>query len=48
MEKVIRMLDRISDFFGFTAGFMMLFGFSIVLIEIVLRALFTKTLYITS
>jgi TRAP-type mannitol/chloroaromatic compound transport system permease small subunit len=48
MEKVIRLLDRISDFFGFTAGIMMIFGFSLVLIEIVLRTLFTKTLYITS
>lgn len=48
MEKVTRILDRISDLTGFMAGMMMLFGFVIVLIEIVLRALFTKTLYITN
>jgi len=48
MGKAIRILDRISDFFGFTAGLMMLFGFSLVLIEIVLRTFLTKTLHITS
>lgn len=48
MEKATKIIDRISDFFGFAAGVMILFGFVIVLIEIVLRTFFTKTLYITN
>ncbi len=47
MSTLIRVIDRISDFFGMVAGLMMLFGFSIVLIEIFLRSFLSRTLYIT-
>ncbi|MBZ4686629.1 MAG: TRAP-type transport system small permease protein [Clostridia bacterium] len=47
MEKIIRLFDRISKVFGSIAGVMMLIGVTLVLTEIVVRALFDKTLYIT-
>lgn len=47
MEKFVRLIDRISQFFGRIAGIMMLVGVTMVLTEVVLRTLFDKTLYIT-
>ncbi|MDK2823390.1 MAG: TRAP-type transport system small permease protein [Clostridia bacterium] len=47
MEKIIRFCERVSQGSGILAGVMMLIGLSLVLIEIVIRTLFDKTLYIT-
>jgi TRAP-type C4-dicarboxylate transport system permease small subunit len=47
MEKIVRIIDRISNIFGYIAGAMMLIGVTLVLSEIIARALFDKTLYIT-
>lgn len=47
MEKIVRLFDRISEVFGMIAGVMMLSGLTLVIAEIVARALFDKTLYIT-
>ncbi|KJS88183.1 MAG: hypothetical protein JM58_01810 [Peptococcaceae bacterium BICA1-8] len=47
MEKIIRWCDRITQIFGFLAGFMMLIGLSLVIMEVILRSVFNKTLYIT-
>lgn len=47
MEKFIRLCDRLAQACGITAGIMMLVGLALILIEIVLRTLFSATLYIT-
>ena len=47
MGKIIKIIDKISDLFGSLAGIMMLFGFALVLVEILLRTFLSKTLYIT-
>lgn len=47
MEKLIRLIDRISHAFGVVAGVMMLLGVALVLTEIIVRAVFDSTLYIT-
>lgn len=47
MEKFIRLCDRLSQACGIIAGIMMLVGIALVLMEIVIRTLFSMTLYIT-
>ncbi|MFZ5944183.1 MAG: TRAP transporter small permease subunit [Bacillota bacterium] len=47
MEKFIKISDRISQGTGIIAGFMMILALVMVLVEIVLRTFFSKTLYIT-
>jgi TRAP-type C4-dicarboxylate transport system permease small subunit len=47
MEKFVRVIDRITHAFGIIAGIMMLIGVALVLSEIIVRALFDSTLYIT-
>jgi TRAP-type C4-dicarboxylate transport system permease small subunit len=47
MEKIVGVIDRLSHAFGITAGIMMLIGVALVIAEIMVRALFDSTLYIT-
>ncbi|UFJ41107.1 TRAP transporter small permease [Brevibacillus humidisoli] len=47
MEPFVRVVDRMSRAFGLIAGIMMLIGVALVIAEIVVRALFNSTLYIT-
>ncbi|MFZ5647556.1 MAG: TRAP transporter small permease subunit [Bacillota bacterium] len=47
MERLVRLCDRLSQACGMIAGIMMLVGIALVLIEIVIRTLFSMTLYIT-
>lgn len=47
MEKFVRLCDRLSAVFGVIAGGMMLLGLLLILTEIVIRTLFSMTLYIT-
>lgn len=47
MEKLVRLCDRLSHACGKVAGVMMLAGMALVIIEIVIRTLFSMTLYIT-
>lgn len=47
MEKFVRLCDKIAHINGITAGLMMLAGLALILIEIVIRTLFSATLYIT-
>ncbi|WP_366923042.1 TRAP transporter small permease subunit [Metallumcola ferriviriculae] len=47
MEKLVRLIDRISEIFGRIAGIMMLIGVALVLSEVVIRTFFDKTLYVT-
>lgn len=47
MKKFVRLCDGISMAFGSIAGIMMLLSVAMVFIEIILRTLFSKTLYIT-
>lgn len=47
MEKFVRLCDRLSQACGIIAGLMMLTGIALVLIEIIIRTLFSATLYIT-
>ncbi|SFG11842.1 TRAP-type mannitol/chloroaromatic compound transport system, small permease component [Desulfotomaculum arcticum] len=47
MEKFTRLCDRLAQGCGYAAGFLMLLGLALILIEIVIRTLFSSTLYIT-
>lgn len=47
MEKFVRLCDRLAQACGITAGILMLVGLALILIEIVIRTLFSSTLYIT-
>lgn len=47
MEKFVRVIDRISHYFGILAGIFILLGVVLVVAEIVLRNIFNSTLYIT-
>jgi len=47
MEKFIKISDRISQGTGIIAGFIMILSIVMILMEIVLRTFFSKTLYIT-
>ncbi len=47
MTKLIRLIDKTSFVFGVIAGAMMLIGVLLVLTEIIVRAIFNSTLYIT-
>ncbi len=47
MLRIVRQIDRISHFFGIIAGIMMLIGVTLVIAEILVRALLDRTLYIT-
>jgi len=47
MERIVGKLDRISEIFGRIAGYLMLIGVTLVLTEVIIRAFFDKTLYIT-
>ncbi|MCL6610343.1 MAG: TRAP transporter small permease [Peptococcaceae bacterium] len=47
MEKFVRLCDRLSHACGMMAGFMMIAALALILIEIVIRTLFSMTLYIT-
>ncbi len=47
MEKFARLCEGISRASGVIAGIMMLAGLSLVMIEILIRTLFSMTLYIT-
>lgn len=47
MEKVTKIIDRISDIFALLAGLAMIIGVSLVLVEIVVRSVFDSTIYIT-
>lgn len=47
MKKIIQACDFLSDAGGMIAGIMMIVGMLLVLIEIILRTLFSMTLYIT-
>lgn len=48
MEKTIRIINRISDGFGYLAGMMIIFGFVIVMLEMFVRTFFAKTIHITN
>ncbi len=47
MKKFIKFVDTLSWLGGYTSGIMMIVGFVLVIIEILVRGLFVKTLYIT-
>lgn len=47
MTAIIRIIDKISDFFGYIAGIAMVLGAVFTLAEIVARSIFGATLYIT-
>lgn len=47
MEKFIRVVDRISHVFGIIAGVFIILGVVLVIAEIILRNLFSSTLYVT-
>lgn len=47
MERLVRLCDRLSHCCGIAAGILVLAGIALVLIEIVIRTLFSMTLYIT-
>ncbi|SFR13219.1 TRAP transporter small permease subunit [Desulfoscipio geothermicus] len=47
MELLVRLCDRLSHACGMVAGLMMLVGLALILVEIVIRTLFSMTLYIT-
>lgn len=47
MDKVIRIVDKISDFFGLISGIAIVLGAAFILAEILARSLFNSTLYIT-
>lgn len=47
MRGFISFINRLSDFGGYLSGAMMVVGLSLVIIEILVRGLFVKTLYIT-
>ncbi len=47
MEKIVRVIDRISQLLGGVAGIMMLTSVCMVIIEVVLRTFLDKTLYVT-
>ncbi len=47
MQKFVNLCDRLSHSCGMVAGIMMLLGLALVIIEVVIRALFDMTLYIT-
>ena len=47
MEKFVRLCDRLSQICGIIAGIAMLVSLALILIEIVIRSLFSATLYIT-
>lgn len=47
MELFARIIDRISNIFGFIAGIFMLLGVALVIIEVILRTVFDSTLYIS-
>lgn len=47
MRGFISFVNRLSDLGGYISGVMMVIGLSLVVIEILIRGLFVKTLYIT-
>lgn len=47
MKRFLSLVDRLSDLGGYLSGVMMIAGFTLVIIEILIRGLFVKTLYIT-
>lgn len=46
MEKIIRVIDRITNFFSVIAGIVILLGVVLVIIEILVRTLFSSSIYI--
>lgn len=46
-KKLVNALDKVSAFGGFLAGFMMCLGVALISSEIILRSVFSKTLYVT-
>ena len=47
MKKIINLIDRISAFSGWMAGIMMVIALVLTVAEIITRACFSKTLYVT-
>ncbi len=47
MEKFVRLCDRLSHACGIIAGILMLAGLALIIMEVLFRTLFSKTLYIT-
>lgn len=47
MNRFIRICDGLTKASGWLAGILMLIGMTLVLIEVIIRTLFSKTLYIT-
>lgn len=48
MEKIVKIINRISDGFGYLAGLMIVFGFVLVMMEMIIRTFFSKTLHVTN
>lgn len=47
MKKIINLIDKISYIGGIASGAMIIIGLILVVIEIILRSLFSKTLFVT-
>lgn len=48
MKKIVDFIDRLSKIFGMFAGIIMVFGVVLILIEVIVRAIFNSTIYITA
>lgn len=48
MEKIIRMIDRMTTAFAVLAGLFMLLGVTLVITEVIVRTAFSSTIYISS
>jgi TRAP-type C4-dicarboxylate transport system permease small subunit len=48
MEKFAKIIDRITGFFGGIAGIFILLGVALIVVEIIARAVFDSTIYITA
>lgn len=47
MKKFIRVIEKITNAFGWIAGITMLLGVALIIIEIILRKVFDSTIYIS-
>src|SRR5699024_5368410 len=47
-EKLVRIIDRISSFFGGIAGMFILLGVGMIITEVIVRSVFNSTIYITA